>query len=382
MKNLTNQKSGIYIITNLINNKYYIGSTTDFKSRCRSHRTLLKRNKHFNTHLQASVNKYGLDNFTFNSLEEILIESFNTKEEFIQYLNTREEFYITSMNSTNHDFGYNARTDCSTNLGLKWPEKSRIKFSKSKKGKPLPPNTLKAVREAAKRRVGIPNSTLKDWYNSLTQEQKLAFKEKRIAGAKRLKQARLKLKQETGELLTPEQLLHVRESKKCRTVYCYTLLGEYVDSFPTLSRTQKFLKNNTKNTSGIRNSIDNTIYHGYFFNYTQYDILPYSLRKKYLDNTNKITQIRSVNQYDLNHNFIKRWDSINEAALSLGYTKSTPLRNKIVKNESINNYYFEYVEPYSSDCIGKPDELLESLEIDNQQPSQPLTKLEGSETNS
>lgn len=37
MENLTSAKSGIYIITNLINNKYYIGSTSDFKSRCRSH---------------------------------------------------------------------------------------------------------------------------------------------------------------------------------------------------------------------------------------------------------------------------------------------------------------------------------------------------------
>lgn len=40
------------------------------------------------------------------------------------------------------------------------------------------------------------------------------------------------------------------------------------------------------------------------------------------------------------------------------------------------------IEPYTSDCIGKPDELLENPAEDNQQPSLELTIKKGSETNS
>lgn len=64
-------KSGIYIIENLINGKFYIGSTKDFIKRYQSHLGDMRRKDHANKKIQGSVNKYGIENFKFSVLEII-----------------------------------------------------------------------------------------------------------------------------------------------------------------------------------------------------------------------------------------------------------------------------------------------------------------------
>lgn len=63
--------SGIYKITNLQTNKYYVGSTKDFKIRKQCHFSRLKNNSHTNKHLQNAYNKYGIDNFKFEIVEYV-----------------------------------------------------------------------------------------------------------------------------------------------------------------------------------------------------------------------------------------------------------------------------------------------------------------------
>ena len=73
MKNLITKeqinKSGIYKITNIINNKIYIGCSKNISSRYRSHICDLKQNKSSCRILQSAVTKYGINNFTFEILE-------------------------------------------------------------------------------------------------------------------------------------------------------------------------------------------------------------------------------------------------------------------------------------------------------------------------
>jgi group I intron endonuclease len=76
--------SGIYKIT--INNKIYIGSAINFKSRRRQHLHYLKNNKHQNKHLQRLFNKYG----------DIVIEKIESCKPSI--LIEREQFYIDTLN--------------------------------------------------------------------------------------------------------------------------------------------------------------------------------------------------------------------------------------------------------------------------------------------
>lgn len=58
-------KGVIYIIRNTINNKFYLGSTTNFKDRKRRHLQDLRREDHHNMHLQNAYKKYGEEAFEF-----------------------------------------------------------------------------------------------------------------------------------------------------------------------------------------------------------------------------------------------------------------------------------------------------------------------------
>lgn len=61
-------KSGIYKIKNIINNKFYIGSTRDFKKRFNEHNKNLKKNKGA-PYIQNEYNKYQTDSFIFEIIE-------------------------------------------------------------------------------------------------------------------------------------------------------------------------------------------------------------------------------------------------------------------------------------------------------------------------
>lgn len=61
----------IYKIVNLVNDKFYVGSTTNKKVRFRQHRKLLRGNRHHCKHLQAAWNKYGEEKFLFVVVEEV-----------------------------------------------------------------------------------------------------------------------------------------------------------------------------------------------------------------------------------------------------------------------------------------------------------------------
>jgi len=61
----------IYKIRNVVNGKFYVGSTADTRERFRTHRNRLRNNKHHCLHLQASWNKYGEDCFKFEVVETV-----------------------------------------------------------------------------------------------------------------------------------------------------------------------------------------------------------------------------------------------------------------------------------------------------------------------
>ena len=90
----------IYLITNKINGKKYVGQTTrkgGFKERyCNN----IEKYTH-NKHLKASIYKYGIENFE-------IIEEFDvaySKEE----LDSKEQKYILEFRATDFNFGYNIR---------------------------------------------------------------------------------------------------------------------------------------------------------------------------------------------------------------------------------------------------------------------------------
>lgn len=83
-------KSGIYKIVNKDNDKYYLGSSCNiFDNRFKNHKSLLRKNKHFNKHLQDAWNKYGEEKFIFSVIENVIPEFLLEIEQ--KYLNIARE---------------------------------------------------------------------------------------------------------------------------------------------------------------------------------------------------------------------------------------------------------------------------------------------------
>lgn len=64
-------KNVIYKIRNVVNDNFYVGSTTDARVRFQAHKRRLKQGKHQSPHMQAAWNKYGEDCFKFEIVEEV-----------------------------------------------------------------------------------------------------------------------------------------------------------------------------------------------------------------------------------------------------------------------------------------------------------------------
>ena len=77
-------KCGIYKITNLINNKCYIGQSTDIIGRWRHHKAASKNemSNSYNYPLQRAFRKYGIENFSFEIIEECLKSQLDQRESY------------------------------------------------------------------------------------------------------------------------------------------------------------------------------------------------------------------------------------------------------------------------------------------------------------
>lgn len=64
-------KPVIYRIRNVVNGKFYVGSTINIKERFRTHRTKLRSGKHHTPHLQAAWSKHGEECFVFEVVEDV-----------------------------------------------------------------------------------------------------------------------------------------------------------------------------------------------------------------------------------------------------------------------------------------------------------------------
>lgn len=62
---------GIYKIINVVNNKFYVGSTVNISRRRARHFSELRNNRHNNKYLQSAWNKYGEQAFVFVVVEEV-----------------------------------------------------------------------------------------------------------------------------------------------------------------------------------------------------------------------------------------------------------------------------------------------------------------------
>lgn len=82
--------SGVYKISNTLNEHFYIGSSKDSYGRWYNHRSALRANRHHSQYLQRAWSKYGEEAFKFEMIEEC------PKENLLE----REQHYIDLLKPT------------------------------------------------------------------------------------------------------------------------------------------------------------------------------------------------------------------------------------------------------------------------------------------
>lgn len=122
-KNVTENKSGVYIIQNIVNEKCYVGSSYNIKKRLQWHYNLLEQGYHPNNILQSAINKYGIDKFQF-------VPVLNCPSEYNHIL----EQFIKDKSGFNSK--YNIAINCKTSaLGNVLSDETKLKISKKNKGR-------------------------------------------------------------------------------------------------------------------------------------------------------------------------------------------------------------------------------------------------------
>lgn len=155
----------IYKIVNLLNGKFYVGSTTNMKERFRRHRILLRGNRHHCKHLQAAWNKHGEGNFVFvvvetvppgsnlQTVEDVWLKA-HVGQAYCYNKGTYSDAPMRGRSGADHpNFGvpvtleqrqqisktlkqyYKDNPGCHPNLGKTYDAAARLKISKGRKGK-------------------------------------------------------------------------------------------------------------------------------------------------------------------------------------------------------------------------------------------------------
>lgn len=128
--------SGVYIITNIINNKVYIGSSIDIKKRVYRHFSDLVNNKHYNRLLQRAYNKYKEKSFIVSVLCVC-----DKKETF-----NNEQVFLDKYKSYIPKFGYNIMKSALPDLP-RVPNNVKKKISKTLMGRKPSEETRKKLKD-------------------------------------------------------------------------------------------------------------------------------------------------------------------------------------------------------------------------------------------
>ena len=118
---------GIYKYTNNKNGHAYIGQSIDIKQRQYAHKSSAfnPKSSDYNSQFHQAIRKYGIDNFSFEILEEI-----EPSEYSASILNELEKYYIEKYDTFHN--GYNASEggeDIGPNRACNGEKNGRVKLT-------------------------------------------------------------------------------------------------------------------------------------------------------------------------------------------------------------------------------------------------------------
>ena len=164
MSNTAEPICGIYKITNIINNKTYIGQSIDIRKRF-IHHTSESRHQRQHMAISKAIQKYGKDYFCF----EILTQC--TRDE----LNDKERYFVEKYNSVAPN-GYNMRSGGDIR-GCYVSEEARKNMSKARTGMKLSQSAIENIRRAStgrkQPRESVERTRLANMGRKFSEETKL-----------------------------------------------------------------------------------------------------------------------------------------------------------------------------------------------------------------
>lgn len=111
----------IYLWTNLINGKHYVGQTINFYNRISRYKRGI-----FNSYMKKDIEKFGIENFELKILEKIKGNS--------KYLTQREQYWMDFYQSYDLEKGYNVYDVAGIVCELKCDETMRERFCGERNG--------------------------------------------------------------------------------------------------------------------------------------------------------------------------------------------------------------------------------------------------------
>jgi group I intron endonuclease len=134
----------IYVISNKINNKQYVGQAKNFKQRKQRHLYNTwndnKKTRSYHMAIHRAIRKYGEDAFTWEILEDNIPN---------EKMNELEMKYIAKLDTFNS--GYNSNTGGSSSFGYRHDAETRKRMSISAKNKPPVSDATRERLSKAKR---------------------------------------------------------------------------------------------------------------------------------------------------------------------------------------------------------------------------------------
>lgn len=201
----------IYLLTNKLNNKKYVGVTNDFNGRMRGHKGCYQ-----DTHLSRAIVKHGWENFDKEIIFQSLDKDFAYKE--------AESLFIKEFNSKDPKFGYNLTDGGEGSPGYIASDETKEKQRLVKLGKSL--------SDEHKQNISLGNIGRK-----FSDETKLKISEK-LKGNKHFE----------GKTFSKETL-KILSDKKAQTWNIISPTGESI----TVHNMRKFcLENNLSNSAMCR----------------------------------------------------------------------------------------------------------------------------------